>query len=156
MVKNIKIYIKTIFFIFLCTSVNSKDLTGVTLDCYGENKKIKLYVFYAINFVNSNLVKHSYLFIDRSNGPNDEFVEKKNDTYKYEVDEHQIIIRSINEQNGISFFQLIYRKTLDTEGGASVMIDAKCKIVDINKNDPFKKIENYKIPIKKEPKKNIL
>ena len=154
MVKNIKIYIKTIFFIFLCTSVNSKDLTGVTLDCYGENKKMKQYLFYAINFIDSNLVKHSYLFIDRWNGPNDEFVEKKNDTYKYEVDEDHIIIRSINEQNGISFFQLIYRKTLDTEGGG-FLIDAKCKIVDINENDPFKKIENYKIPIKKEPK-NIL
>ena len=115
---------------------------------------MKQYLFYAINFIDSNLVKHSYLFIDRSNGPNDEFVEKKNDTYKYEVDEHQIIIRSINEQNGISFFQLIYRKTLDTEGGG-FFINAKCKIVDINKNDPFKKIENYKIPIKKEPK-NIL
>ena len=79
MIKNIKIYLKTIFFIFLCTSVNSKDLTGVTLDCYGEFKKLKQYLFYAINFVDSNFVKRSYLFIDRYD-PNNEIAEKKSGT----------------------------------------------------------------------------
>ena len=153
MVKNIKIYIITIFLIFLCTSVNSKDLTGVTLDCYGEFKKMKQNLFYAINFVDSNFVKRSYLFIDRWDS-NNEIVEKKSDTYKYRVEENYITYEWI-EQNGMSNFEIIDRKTLDLESRDFFPINIKCKIVDINKNDPFKKIENYKIPTKKEPK-NIL
>ncbi len=155
MVKNIKIYIKTIFFIFLCTSVNSKDLTGVTLDCYGEYKEnqMKQYLFYAINFIDSNFVTRSNLYIDRSD-PNNEIVEKKSGTYKYDVDENYIRYEWI-EENGMSNYEMINRKTLGLIISGS-LIKTKCKIVDINKNDPFKKIENYKIPIKKEPKKNIL
>ena len=154
MVKKIKIYIKIIFFIFLCTSVNSKDLTGVTLDCYGEFKKMKQYLFYAINFEDSNFVKRSYLFIDRWD-PNNEIAEKNSGTYKYRVEENYILYEWI-EQNGMSNHEIIDRKTLDLESRDFFPINIKCKIVDINKNDPFKKIENYKIPIKKEPKKNIL
>ena len=154
MVKNIKIYIKTIFLIFLCTSVNSKDLTGTTLDCYGENKTMKLNSFYAINFENSNLLKYSALHIDRWNGPDDEIVKKINDTYKYEVNEDHIVILMMNEQKGIPFNGTIDRKTIIIKPGSGGL-KAKCKIVDINKNNPFKKIENYKITVKKDPK-NIL
>ena len=114
---------------------------------------MKQYLFYAINFIDSNFVTRSNLYIDRSD-PNNEIVEKKSGTYKYDVDENYIRYEWI-EENGMSNYEMINRKTLDLIISYS-LIKTKCKIVDINKNDPFKKIENYKIPIKKEPKKNIL
>ena len=70
---------------------------------------------------------------------------------KYDVDENYIRYEWI-EENGMSNYEMINRKTLDLIISYN-LIKTKCKIVDINKNDPFKKIENYKIPIKKEPKK---
>ena len=153
MVKNVKIYIKTIFFIFLCTSVNSKDLTGNTLGCYHEQKAMKWIHFFAINFINSNQVKYSSIFIDQYI-PDDKIVKKINDKYKYKVNEDNIVILNKNEQKRIPFNYYIDRKTLMLNFDP-LMKGAKCEIVDINKKNPFKLIEDYPIPVKKDPK-NIL
>ena len=150
MIKNIKIYIKTIFLIFLCTSVNSKDLTGNTLGCVHENKTMKWYYFFAINFINSNELKYSSIFIDQFY-PNDEIVKKTNDIYKYEVNEDNIVI--LNRKEGIiPYDHLINRKTLMLNFDP-LMKGAKCNLKHYEKVKSF--IEDYQIPVKKDPK-NIL
>jgi hypothetical protein len=151
MIKNIKIYIKTIFLIFLCTSVNSKDLTGNTLGCVHEQKAMKWFHFFAINFINSNELKYSSIFIDQYD-PNDEIVKKTNDIYKYKVNEDNIVILNKNERKGIPYDHLINRKTLMLKFDP-LMKGAKCNLKHYKKVKSF--IEDYQIPVKKDPK-NIL
>ena len=142
--------LKLVFFILFCTSANSKDLTGITLDCFISINTVKVKQLVAINFINSEDIKFLLLETSWWDGP--EVISKKiSGVYKYSVGEESILIRNQYE-TGFPYDSSLNRKTLILGGS---MVKPKCKILDTNKEDPFKKIENYTVP-KKIESKNIL
>ena len=152
---------KILLSLLLCsnTSALAKDLSGNTLECYGESYRHE--EFMALHFIDKKKVKYAFVKYDLESNPKYISVLNKGEELKYEVSDEFIIIRTNRIFTAYNWWDegdtLIDRSNLEpTWGNYPYQTDLQCKIVDINNNDPFKIFDGLSMEEEETKKENIL
>ena len=145
-----KLFIYLVLSFLYILPVKSKDLSGNTLECFGENNIIKETV--AINFISKKKVRYSYVALEGESI----FRLIKNEEFKYKVTEDIIFIRSKSKSKDYPEFSIdVEINRTDLSLTFPHITSPKCKIIDIKDYDPFKKIDQYQILEKPKKEKKL-
>ncbi len=152
---------KTFLLLFLIINTNAiaKDLTGNTLECFGESYRHEEHM--ALHFINKKKVKYAFVKYDLETNPKYIAVLNKGEELKYEVWDEIIIIKTNRIFTAYNWWDegetIIERSDLTpTSGTYPYQTDLQCKIVDINNNDPFKMFDDLSMEKEETKKENKL